>query len=219
MSYLDITTNAFKGNLTIWGIRDEDPLVDRLTYVTFEAYKGVCKKYKKSDPDYMEHRAYYIGHLLRDILEWWGYKVKDISEGDPITCKAIIDESKEITCKVEFGTHRYFLENFISQEKDTKDLNINWGFCNATWKTSKRTWPLRDKLLSMDITIGVKLTDPIKEEPVEKEFIFDAAIHETIHLIDDIRKYYSKRLAFKIAEPLLKKILTKFFVFERTENK
>ena len=78
----------------------------------------------------------------------------------------------------------------------------------------KKVWPFKDKVLSLDIEIGIKFTDPIKEEPVEKEFMFNAAIHEVIHLIDDIRKCYSQKLALRIAEPLLKRVLTRFFVFE-----
>lgn len=218
MSYLDITTNAFEGHLTVWGINDEAPLVDKLTYVTLEAYKEVCKKYKKSNSDYMELRAYYLGQLLRDVLDRWGYEVKEVLEGPPVTCEASLDEIRKINCKVEFGTHRYFLEEFSKQGKDLNDLKENWGFCHFCGETEKRIWPLKDRVLSLNIEIGVKFTDPIKEEPVEKGFMFNAAIHEIIHLIDDIRKYYSQKLAFKIAEPLLKKVLTRFFVFGTIKN-
>lgn len=218
MSYLNITTNAFEGHLTVWGIDDEAPLVDKLVYVTLEAYKGVCKKYKKSNSDYMELRAYYLGQLLRDILDQWGYEVKEVLEGAPVTCEASLDEIRKINCKVEFGTHKYFLEEFSKQGRDLNDLKENWGFCHYCGETEKRVWPLKDKVLSLNIEIGIKFTDPIKEEPVEKGFMFNATIHEVIHLIDDIRKYYSKDLAFKIAEPLLKRVLTRFFIFEAIKN-
>lgn len=221
MIELTITTNAFDGELLIRGINEKDSLVDQLVYVTLEAYKGVCKKYKKSNPDYMELRAYYIGHLLKDVLKWWGYEVKEVLEAAPVTCEAVIDEGRKITCKVEFGTHKYFLEDYIAKGKDTKDVKKNWGFCNASLESQRRPWPFKNKSLDMNILIGVKFTDPIEEKPVDPNFIFDSTIHEVIHLIDDIRKYYSKGLAFKIAEPLLKRVLIRFFIFEHknyTEN-
>lgn len=218
MIELNIITNAFDGELWIRGINDKAPLVDQLVYVTLEAYKGVCKKYKKSNPDYMELRAYYIGHLLKDVLGWWGHEVKEVLRGSPVTCEAIIDEGRKITCKVEFETHKYFIDDYTARGDKVESIRPSWGFCNAHWKSEKRPWPLKDKVYNMDIHIGVKFTDPNEEKPVDPGFMFDSAIHEVIHLIDDIRKHYSKNLAFKIAEPLLKRVLTRFFVFGAIKN-
>lgn len=222
MNDIKITSNQFSRTFKIKGVNDKDSLENQIVYITLELYKQVCKEVKKEKDwnYYTERRAYFIGHTIKDVLGWMGFEVEKVKQENPITLNAVIDEKRHINCKIEFNTHKYFVEEVTERKDDSLvDININWGFCVMRGTSTKRIWPFSAKGDDMNLWIGVKSTDPEKELPVELDVMFDSTIHEFVHLMDNIERFYSRKLAFIIAEPLLKRTLTRFFTFRKADNR
>ena len=219
METLKIESGDFLRTFKIKNIQEEDTLEEKLVYITFELYKQVCREVKKSKNwnDYTETRAYYIGHTLKDVLvKYFGVKVDKIRKHRPIKYRATTDEIDKIFCKVEFGSHKHFISEGESINYEYQEsLKTNYGFCTARKTYRDRIWPFKPKNVNLNVWIGIKLTDPQKQEPVDLNFIFDATIHEFIHLLDNIEIFYSKNTAFEIVRPLLEKVLTEFFIFKK----
>jgi hypothetical protein len=221
---LTITSKSIGKTFRIKDVQDKNPLIDRLVYITLELYKQVCRVYKRTGRkfvDYSESRAYYIGPTLLDVLRFYQYRVEEIKERKPITCKVSLDEERKILCKIEFGTHKQFLEEVKAMGESAgdlqKDIKENYGFCQMKGTRKKKRIPfLEYKGLEMNLWVGVKTTELEKESPLDLDFIFNVIIHETVHLMDNIEKYYSRDLAIRIAGPILKKVLKEFFVFKYT---
>jgi len=222
MKTLKIHSAEFIRRFKIKNIREEDPIVDQIIYITFELYKQVCRRVRRSKnwESYTETRAYFIGNTIKKVLnDSLKIRVDKIKNHQPIVYKATVDGDREISCKVEFGPHKHFLEvaKVINYEYQ-KDLKINYGFCSMKGTSTKRTWPLKPKGDTMNLWVGIKTTDPIRQNPINLDFIFEAIIHEFIHVLDNIERYFDKQVAFEFVEPVLRKALTEFFIFENKEN-
>jgi hypothetical protein len=50
---------------------------------------------------------------------------------------------------------------------------------------------------------------------MELENMFEVTIHEFVHVLDNIERYFNKQIAFEFVEPILEKVLYEFFVFEK----
>ena len=221
MKTLKIHSAEFIRGFKIKNINEEDPVVDQIMYITLELYKQVCRRVRRSRnwEYYTETRAYFIGRTLEKILrDDLKLKIEQIRNHQPITYEAIVDGDRKISCKVEFGSHKHFLEkgeamNYIYLE----DLKINYGFCSMKGTSTKRIWPLRPKGNIMNLWVGIKTTDPMStvgQVPMDPRNIFEATIHEFVHVLDNVERYFDKQVAFEFTKPILEKVLNEFFIFK-----
>ena len=218
MKTLKIHSAEFIRGFKIKNINEEDPIVDQIIYITFELYKQVRRRVRRSRDweYYTENRAYFIGRtvkkILRNDLE---IEISRVKDHQPIVYEAIVDESKNISCKVEFGSHRKKKKKGeeINYEYQ-KDLKLNYGFCSMKGTSTKRMWPLRPRGNTMNLWVGIKTTDPLKQIPINLESIFEATIHEFVHVLDNVERYFDKQVAFEFTEPILEKVLNEFFIFK-----
>lgn len=222
MKTLKIHSAEFIRRFKIKNIREEDPITNQIIYITFELYKQVCRRVKRSKnwEYYTETRAYFIGRTLKKILkDDLEIKIERVKNHRPIIYKATVDEDRKISCKVEFGSHKYFLKKgeTINYEY-LEDLKINYGFCSMKGTSTKRTWPLRPRGNTMNLWVGIKTTDPMStvgQVPIDLESIFEATIHEFVHVLDNVERYFDKQVAFEFTKPILEKVLNEFFIFKK----
>lgn len=219
MKTLKIHSIEFIRRFKIKNINEEDPIIDQIIYITFELYKQVCRRVRRSKDweYYTETRAYFIGRTLKKILkDNLEIKIEQIKNRQPIVGEAIINENKKISCIVEFESHEHFLkEGKAINYEYLEDLKINYGFCSMRGTSIKRTWPLRPEGNDINLWVGIKTTDPFNQKSVDLETVFETAIHEFVHVLDNVEKYFNKQIAFEFTKPILEKVLNEFFTFKK----
>ena len=219
MKTLKINTTEFIRGFKIKNINEEDSIVNQILYITFELYKQVCKRVWKINgwEYYTETRAYFIGRTLKRIIrDDLKIKIEQIKDLSPIIHEATINKDKKISCKIELGSHEHFIEEAEAINYEyLENLQINLGFCTRWCTFSNKPWLRKPKKVHLRLWIGIKTTNPIDQSPVTSENMFETTIHEFIHVLDNIEKFFGKQISLESTKPILEKVLNEFFIFEK----